>query len=281
MDKTTEEILGRAYHLIRADDRDTARALIKPVLAAERDNIDAWWLAAHAAATPADIRFAIRQVLRLNPEHRPAYLMLARLNLRHPEVSPDEKIARRAREARSGGRWVWNVVLLIGIVALSLGALALVATVAGLTWFHETVDEVGEAVGVDLSPANPEFGTVSSDDSGVEREFPVTQRKPVTRGEIMVGDLLPNEAHVWMFSAQRGQEVLAMLQFTAAGNASHVLELQDANGQLLAVGLGESSDSGTVTLIHTVSQAGSYRLVILGQPDGPRGAYALGLDIAS
>jgi len=281
MDAATEATLRRAYRLVKDADKEAARELIKPVLAAERDNIDAWWLAAHAAATPLDAQVALRQVLRLNPEHYPARIMLERLKRLHPELIRDDQTPSTARRRQGGGRsyrWVWNVVLVFGLVMLSLGTLALVSTVMGLTWFHEAVEQAADAVGVDVRP-DDEYGSLEIPAAGGTRSFTITQEKPVTTGDVMVGALLPGEAHVWTFSGRAGQDVMVMVQFTVAGDASHVVELHDAAGRKLAQGVGQESGSGTVTLVHTLAGSGTYRLVILGQPDGPRGSYALGLEV--
>ncbi len=283
MDQATEDTLRRAYQLIKSGDRDTARALVKPVLAAERDNIDAWWLAAHAAASAPDVRVALDQVLRLNPEHRAARVMGARLRRLHPELVLAEKAAaRNAPHQRYGlvsNRWVWNVVLMVGLLAFAFGGAALVSSVLGLSWLHDRVTDVGDAVGLDVRPDDT-YGKVTLQDQGVAAvEYPITQMKSALKGDVVTGNLLANEAHVWTFSGEHGQDVMAMVQFTVAGNAAHVVELHDAGGRKLAQGVGMASDSGTVTLVYTLSQSGSYRLVIFGRPNGPRGAYALGLDV--
>lgn len=283
MDQATEDALRRAYRLIKAGDRDAARALIMPVLAAERDNIDAWWLAAHAAVSPPDVRVALGQVLRLNPDHQAARVMGARLNRLHPELLLAEKAAARNAPYRRYGlvsnRWLWNVVLLVGLLAFAFGGAALVSSVLGLTWFHDTVNDVGDAVGLDIRPDDT-YGSVTLQDQGAAAvEVPITQIKPAPKGDVVTGNLLANEAHVWTFSGEHGQDVMAMVQFTVAGNAEHVVELLDAEDRKLAQGVGMASDSGTVTLVYTLSQPGSYKLVIFGRPDGPRGAYALGLDV--
>ncbi|HML23659.1 MAG TPA: hypothetical protein PKD09_18530 [Aggregatilinea sp.] len=284
MDQATESALRRAYLLIKAGDRDGARALIMPVLASERDNIDAWWLAAHAAPTPPDVRVALDQVLRLNPEHQAARVMGARLSRLHPElVLADKPAAKRAPTVHSGPsshRWVWNVVLVAGLAAFAFGGAALVSSVMGLTWLNDAVTEVGETVGLDTH-SDETYGTVTLKDAGAAPvDYTITQIKSAPKGDVATGNMLEKEAHVWTFSAEQGQDVMAMVQFTVAGNAAHVVELLDVEGRTLAQGVGMASDSGTVTLVYTLTQTGSYKLVIFGRPGGPRGAYALGLDVS-
>ncbi len=283
MDRATEDSLRRAYHLIKAGDRDAARALIKVALAMDHDNIDAWWLAAHAAPSPPDVRVALDQVLRLNPDHQPARVMGARLTRLHPElILADKAAARRTPHRRYGlvsNRWLWNVVLLAGMLAFAFGGAALVSSVLDLPWLHDTVEDVGEAVGLDARPG-PNYGTVPLQDPGAAVvEYDITQIKPVSKGDVVTGDMVEGEAHVWTFSGESGQDVMAMVQFTIAGNAAHVVELHDTESRVLAQGVGMASDSGTVTLVYTLSQSGSYRLVIFGRSGGPRGAYAMGVEV--
>jgi hypothetical protein len=41
-----------------------------------------------------------------------------------------------------------------------------------------------------------------------------------------------------------------------------------------------SSNDNIVTLSYTLSRSGSYSLVMIGRPNGPRGSYKLTLDFA-
>jgi hypothetical protein len=56
------------------------------------------------------------------------------------------------------------------------------------------------------------------------------------------------------------------------------VELRDKNDNKLVDGVG-TLDSGTVTLVYTLPRSGEYSLVIIGRPNGPRGEYALGLEM--
>ena len=65
----TSESLSKAYRLIEADELGAARAILEPVLEAEPENADAWWLYAHAVSDISDARRALDNVLRLNPHY--------------------------------------------------------------------------------------------------------------------------------------------------------------------------------------------------------------------
>jgi hypothetical protein len=291
MHPARRNMLRKAYHLIKAGDPDAARALIKPVLAAERDNIDAWWLAAHAAATSTDRRLALGQVLRLNPDHGPARQMLDQLNAEHPEEIdeiaqklPLKEVRRDARRASSrspGMRWLWNIVLIMGCLSTGFGSLALVSGFLGLAPMENLVDEVAENVGLkERQGQQGEFGTIKGGDPYAPYDIPVTVNKGAKLGSDSpnLNQLEEDEAHIYTFAGQRGQEVVALLQFTVAGDARYVIELWDANKQRLATGTGELN-SGTVTLVYTLRQSGNYALVVIGRPGGPQGDYFLGIDL--
>lgn len=286
MKKATRATLQEAYRLITAGECDSARALIKPVLAADKENIDAWWLAVHAAVTPQDRRLALVQVLRLNPAHRPAQVMLDRLNTANPdevdELADDLPLPPPGQQARDlvrprQRRWVWNVILAFGCLGFMFASTALISGIVGMTWFDKTVEQI---TGVEPEHgAGGQLGTVQGGDPQHPYEIPITEKKAVDPGpEPIVSEISPDEAHVYTFQAERGDEVIALLQFTIPGDAHYTMELWDANQDKLANGV--ASDNGaTVNLVYEVNKSGQYALILIGRPNGPRGGYALGLDV--
>ncbi len=286
MDPATRQTLREAYLLIKAGECDSARVLIKPVLASEPNNIDAWWLAAHAAVVPQDKRLALVRVLQLNPDHAPARLLLDRLNEEHPldpkELPPPPPPKRSPNTIEIKpvrNRWVWNLIMVLGVISLLFGSLAVIANVSSIDWLDRAVNDMGESMGMgNKQGERGQLGTVSGGDPDTPYDIPVVQRQGLEPGGVVVGELNEDESHIWTFSGQHGDEVAVLLQFTVAGDASRVLELWDANNNRIAIGVG-AADSGTVTLTQQLSLSGSYALVIIGRPDGPRGDYALGVEL--
>lgn len=81
MDKSSsDQVLNEAYGLIEADKLDEAEALLTPVLEQEPDNVDAWWLYAHAVTDPETARMALNQVLRIDSSYADARTLLTRLD---------------------------------------------------------------------------------------------------------------------------------------------------------------------------------------------------------
>jgi hypothetical protein len=291
MKQATRATLHEAHRLIKAGDKDAARALIKSVLATDRNNVDAWWLAVYAAAMPQDRRLALVQVLRLNPGHRPARLLLDRLNAENPQEVDD--LVKELPLPLPGQkhldtppaihqrRWVWRTMLAFGCLSFFFASAALISAVLGFQWFDNTVRSIDRAVGGEPQQgAGGQLGTVKGGDPQHPYDIPVTERRgaPLDASKPIVGALNRDEAHIYTFSARRGQEIVALLQFTVAGDAHFVMELWDANQHKLADGVGDYN-SGTVTLVYDVVQGGQYAVVIIGRPDGPHGTYALGLDV--
>jgi hypothetical protein len=79
MNAETDQALTRAYELIEQDRLDEAQAVLKPIVANEKDNADAWWLYAHAVTDTDIAREAIRNVLRVDPKYPEARELLGSL----------------------------------------------------------------------------------------------------------------------------------------------------------------------------------------------------------
>jgi tetratricopeptide (TPR) repeat protein len=84
MSDATDQVLTQAYELIESGNLEEAEALLKPVLASDQDNVDAWWLYAHAVSDPEEARNALNQVLKLDSSYEEARGLLDQLNETHP-----------------------------------------------------------------------------------------------------------------------------------------------------------------------------------------------------
>lgn len=81
--------LTRAYELVEAGKSDEARTVLEPILLNDRDNVDAWWIYAHAVDDPAEARRALMNVIRLDRDYPGAADLLATLNEQYPEVASE------------------------------------------------------------------------------------------------------------------------------------------------------------------------------------------------
>lgn len=79
MTDTATAALQRAYQLIKAGNKRAARAILLPILRADQDVADAWYLLAHALADPRKRLISFQEVLRLDPGNLSAKKQVARL----------------------------------------------------------------------------------------------------------------------------------------------------------------------------------------------------------
>jgi hypothetical protein len=80
----TRNQLEQAYRLIQQEELDKAIVILRPVVSAQPNNLDAWWLMANAVSEPDDAREALNNVLRIDPNHRQARELLNELNAQFP-----------------------------------------------------------------------------------------------------------------------------------------------------------------------------------------------------
>ena len=92
MPDSTQDQLRQAYELIKAHQRQQAIDLLLPILKADENNANAWWLLANAVEKPGDAREALQNVLRLRPDHDKAQQMLDKLNALHPPMPEPEPV---------------------------------------------------------------------------------------------------------------------------------------------------------------------------------------------
>ncbi len=76
MSSSLNNLLSQAYGFIEADQLDDAITLLKPILAENPNNPDAWWLYAHAVENVDDARAALQTVLNLSPNYPEAQRLL-------------------------------------------------------------------------------------------------------------------------------------------------------------------------------------------------------------
>lgn len=76
---STSDQLQQAYRLIKDGNKTQATAILVPIVRAEPNNADAWWLLANAVSNPDQQRRSLEQVLRLRPNDEKARRMLDRI----------------------------------------------------------------------------------------------------------------------------------------------------------------------------------------------------------
>jgi hypothetical protein len=99
--------LEQAYNLIQNDRLDDAVGLLRPIVRADPNNPDAWWLLANAVSDPNDAFEALDNVLRLEPEHEQARDLLNNLLQEYPELA--SRSAHPSSTTSSGVRSASNI----------------------------------------------------------------------------------------------------------------------------------------------------------------------------
>src|SRR5215207_3197274 len=82
----SSEPLQVAYRLIREGNKQEAVRILTPIVRADPQNADAWWLLANAVDNPEQKRRALERVLRLRPEDERAQRMYASLQSPAPQA---------------------------------------------------------------------------------------------------------------------------------------------------------------------------------------------------
>jgi hypothetical protein len=145
--------LSEAYQFIEADKLAEARQILEPMLAQDRDNVDAWWLYAHAVTSLASAREALQNVMRLDPQYPGAADLLQSLEdqetreftpIAAPSISPisapppptlpdafpdfdesDMAAQPKTRQPQAQSSGLFRFAAIVVVVLLVLGILAL------------------------------------------------------------------------------------------------------------------------------------------------------------
>ena len=89
----THKKLREAYQLAQQDRIEEAQRILRPILDAEPNNVQAWWILAHAVETPTEARAALEKVLELDPNFDKADKardMLRQINEQFPEAVEED-----------------------------------------------------------------------------------------------------------------------------------------------------------------------------------------------
>lgn len=142
---STTAALQKAYQLIRAGKLREARAILIPILRADQEIADAWYLLAHAVTDPEKKLVAFQEVLRLEPENLSAQKQVGRL------------LAARAQQKKTQKRQLGFgiTVGILGFMATMTFALCLMTT--GAIWWltQDNIQPVAAAPLPTNLPASP------------------------------------------------------------------------------------------------------------------------------
>lgn len=237
---STNQQLQQAYEAIKAGRRQEGINILLPVLKADSDNANAWWLMANALREPDDIREALENVLRLRPNHDKAQQMLDKLNARYPrkpkppadaydfdaddpfaddEYDPYYQPRPRAasgypvtvvKSQKSGSSTLLVVLAIVGAIALvACGACVLLPTLSVALFAQQFGDSSSAALGDYIN------------------------RGAVRRGQTVQGTVDTFDDDGWVFNADGGEQLT--IEVTARDNKlDPQLYIYRPDGTLLA-----------------------------------------------
>lgn len=93
--------LNQAYEHVEAGRLDEAIAILQPVLDANPENADAWWIYMHSVSDPQEARRALSNVMRIAPDYPGATDMLGVLDTQYPTGEPLPPAFREAEQRPS------------------------------------------------------------------------------------------------------------------------------------------------------------------------------------
>jgi ferric-dicitrate binding protein FerR (iron transport regulator) len=94
--------LQRGYELLKTGRRTQALHVLQQIILDDAQNVNAWWLMAHAVESPTDKQVALGHVLDVNPAHAGARRMMAELREHYPELAgkPTNELPLRSVPAK-------------------------------------------------------------------------------------------------------------------------------------------------------------------------------------
>lgn len=297
--------LREAYQLIREGNKPQAVRILVPIVRAEPDNADAWWLLANAVEKDDQKERALRQVLKLRPGDEAAQRMLDRLvppaaaaedvfaedlpadgeyDVGDQDLFADAEPQRvRVHKGRGGSSPLTIILALIGLMTvISCAACVLVLAVSAPTVTRVFEDILGTVT------YEPAFATLSFMAATAGAPTPnATIAAPATlpadlqkRGSIHVGEtkqetLAEFKDDSWTFSADAGEHVVIELYANDSALDPH-LYLYDPTGALIADNDDiDNANNQNSRIDITLEQAGLYTIRVSKFSGG--GLYALSL----
>ena len=151
----TDQTLSKAFELIEAERFNDARAVLEPALKEDNDNVDAWWLYAHAVEDPQTAHTALSNVLRLDSSYPGADQLMAKLDKEltvQIGTAPDRKGRGldlelddfELEEEGAGGSGHRRFLLRFGLVAATVIVIALAVVLLSMSGGEGGKDNTSE-----------------------------------------------------------------------------------------------------------------------------------------
>ena len=278
MSDPTRAQLQQAYQLIKSGQLAQALEILQPIVLADRNNADAWWLIANASTDPVKQREALETVVRLRPDHQQAQQKLAELkgaetfSFDEPGQysSPilDDKPKRGTVavgqpvivQSKSGTNPLLIILAVIGVVALLVCGGCFFVTSQGVALFGQAISTISNSV-----TGMPEmFGTLSAITAS-DKLSNVSNLE--SKGSIGVGDshddTLANSFsnHGYTFSGETGQSITVRVE--GSGDLDPEVAVYDPGGSLVAYNDDFAAGRDSQVSL-SLTSTGMYTIVVSG-----------------
>ena len=159
----TKAQLQQAYQYIKAGQRATALKILAPICKNEPNNAAAWWLAANAFDDVEHIRYALQQVLKIDPQFPRAAEKLAQLEFpqsirtERPTslLQRTEKVSIPQKKRSSSWGWGWVLGFAVILIAVAIGAAIISVTQHNGTQESTPTQALAEVQNIEQSPTAP------------------------------------------------------------------------------------------------------------------------------
>jgi hypothetical protein len=274
MDGSPQDQLQEAARLLRAGHKPEALRMVKHVLLDDRRNLQAWWLAAHAAPDDDETRAALNVVLKLKPDHLQARTMLDRLTQPPPTEAdftadtPAPIIPRKVKRERKGClRRNLSTLLIVGVsmLIMSGGLLYFILNLTGSSAVQVIDTELGGGPRPTATPGR------------------------ITHDQEVTTTIQDGETQEFRFSGRSGTQLFVGVGFATVrqdANSDGALELIDPNGYRVATSGADLEglempnlpllDMGNISILQfALDKNGIWVLRVHGRAGLSSGAYVL------
>ena len=149
MDPQTAATIQAALEFLKAGKRQEAQAILIPIVRADPENAEAWYLLGFAVGDPEKRRYSFEQVLRIDPSNQAAQKQIARLVKASPGVT---SIAQPAVSDQPAPKKKPGSTLLAGIAGVAL-LLVCVIAVGGWWMWQNGLPALSVSLPITPSPA--------------------------------------------------------------------------------------------------------------------------------
>lgn len=273
MDDPTREQLRRAYDHIKGGRRISAVQILRPLLAADPSDADAWWLMANAVDDPAEQQGALEKVVALRPDHPQARERLAALTaeqqFRFDEAAGETSFADLLGEAKPKRVPIEQAFSVVPpkqrtnpiiIILAIIGALSLAVCVGCFILSAQVTTIMTEAVSTIMESVTVSPVVIAGSGDSLPDDT-------INKGSIRAGDsrrdtVRLGESHAYTFIGDSGQDVTIEVAGENGDLAPGVALYNPSDIQIVQSGFLPAFQANNTELNIDLVSTGTYTIVV-------------------